>query len=54
MLQNLNDQVRDCMRRAAAFAERANGVVDPQERAEWLSLHARYLKLVRDIAEAKR
>jgi hypothetical protein len=42
------------MHRAANFAERANGVVDLQERAEWLSLHVRYLELVRDIAEAKR
>jgi CheY-like chemotaxis protein len=54
MLQNLDDQVRDCMQRARECAERANGVVDPKERAEWLMLQARYVKLVRHIAEAKR
>jgi hypothetical protein len=54
MLQNLDDQVRDCMQRARGCAERANGVVDPKERAEWLMLQARYVKLVRHIAEAKR
>jgi hypothetical protein len=54
MLQNLDDQVRDCMQRARDCAERANGVVDPKERAEWLMLQARYVELVRRIAEAKR
>jgi hypothetical protein len=54
VLQNLDDQIRDCMQRARECAERANGVVDPKERAEWLMLQARYVKLVRRIAEAKR
>jgi len=38
VLQNLDDQIRDCMQRARECAERANGVVDPKERAEWLML----------------
>jgi hypothetical protein len=53
-LQNLDDQVRDCMQRAKDCAERANGVVDPKERADWLMLQMRYVKLVRHIAEASR
>jgi hypothetical protein len=49
MLQNLDDQVRDCMQRAADRAEQANTVIDPRERAEWLSLRDRYLILANSI-----
>lgn len=53
MLQNLDDQVRDCKQRAAACAEQANQVSDPREREDWLMLHCRYLALARGI-ERKR
>jgi hypothetical protein len=53
MLQNLDDQVRDCLRRAADCAEQARKVIDPRERASWLSLYSRYLALAHGI-ETKR
>jgi hypothetical protein len=37
MLQNLDDQVRDCIQRAAECAELANVVSDPRKRDEWLA-----------------
>lgn len=49
MLQNLDDQVRDCLHRAAECAERANEVTDPRERNEWLVLHGRYRALADGI-----
>ena len=54
MLQNLDDQVRDCMQRAADCAEQAEGVADPRERAEWRSLHERYLALAKGIETRRR
>ena len=48
MLQNLDDQVRDCKQRAAECAEQAR-IVNPRERDEWLSLHDRYLALAREL-----
>jgi hypothetical protein len=54
MLQNLSDQLRDCLQCAADCAMRANEVNDLRERENWLSLHSRYLELARGIAEAKR
>jgi hypothetical protein len=50
MLQNLDDQVRDCKQRAAECAEQAR-IVNPRERDEWLSLHDRYLALARGIED---
>jgi hypothetical protein len=50
MLQNLDDQVRDCLQRAAECAERANETKRiPYERDAWLSLHGRYLALANGI-----
>lgn len=49
MLQNIDDQVRDCMERAAECAEQAREVATPRERDEWLSLRGRYLTLARGI-----
>jgi hypothetical protein len=52
--QNIDDQVRDCVQQAADCAERANEVIDPGERADWLSLHGRYLALARGIETSRR
>lgn len=54
MLQNIDDQVRDCVQRAAACAERANEVIDPRERKDWLSLQERYLALASGIERSQR
>jgi hypothetical protein len=54
MLQNLDDQVRDCMQRAADCAEYADQVSDPRERADWLALRRRYLALARGIETTRR
>jgi hypothetical protein len=51
---NIDDQVRDCVQQAADCAERANEVIDPRERADWLSLHGRYLALARGIETSRR
>jgi hypothetical protein len=49
MLQNLDDQVRDCVNCAANCAEQARGVADPRERDEWMALRSRYLAIARGI-----
>ncbi len=49
MLQNLDHQARDCLKRAAVCAEIANAVTDPRERNEWLTLHGRYRALAEGI-----
>ena len=49
MLQNLDDQVRECLRRAAVCAELANEVTDPRERNEWLTLRGRHRVLAEGI-----
>jgi hypothetical protein len=54
MLQNLDDQIRDCRQRAANCAEQATKVVEPRERAEWLSLRRRYLVLADNIETKRR
>jgi hypothetical protein len=54
MLQNLDDQIRDCAERAADCAKYAKGVTDPRERSEWLSLHSRYLAIVDGIESRRR
>jgi hypothetical protein len=54
LLQNIDDQVRDCVQQATDCAERANEVIDPRERADWLSLHSRYLALARGIETSRR
>lgn len=54
MLQNLDDQVRDCMQRAADCAKQADEVIDPRQRADWLSLRGRYLALAQGIESKRR
>ena len=54
MLQNLDDQARDCLQRAAACAEIANEVIDPRQRNEWLALHGRYRALAEGIERQHR
>ena len=54
MLQNLEDQVRECRQRAADCAVQAREVVNPRERDEWLSLHKRNLALAHGIENRQR
>lgn len=55
MLQNLDDQVWDCLQRAAECAELAEATDQkPHERREWLSLHDRYLTIVTGIERRDR
>ena len=54
MLQNLDDQVRDCLERARECADQAKETRNPDERKEWLAMEARYLKLVRSIEFTRR
>ena len=54
MLQNLEDQLRECLQRAADCAMRAKEATDLRERENWLLLHARYLELSRGITQGNR
>jgi hypothetical protein len=54
MLQNLDDQVRDCLERARECADRAKATRNPNERKEWLAIEARYLSLVQSIEFTRR
>jgi len=54
MLHSLDDQLRDCLQRAADCAEQASEVIDPRERSEWLSLRSRYLALAHGIERRQR
>ena len=54
MLQNLDDQVRDCLERARECADRAKEARNPSERKEWLGMEARYLSLVQSIEFSRR
>lgn len=54
MLQNLHDQVRDCLERARECADRAKQAHNPDECKEWLAIEARYLALVQRIELARR
>jgi hypothetical protein len=50
MLYNLDDQVRDCLQRAADCAQRAkDNNQNLQERLEWVSLRDRYVALAGGI-----
>lgn len=49
MLQNLDDQARDCVKRAADCAEQAKEVANLRERDEWLALKNRYLAIAEGI-----
>lgn len=54
MLQNLVDQARDCVKRAADCAELAKAVANPRERDEWLALKKRYLAIAHGIESGYR
>lgn len=54
LLQNLDDQVRDCMQHAADCAERARAAKNPRERKDWQDLEARYLTLARSVELTRR
>ena len=47
MLQNLDDQARDCLKRAADCTEHAKEVANLRERDEWLALKNRYLAIAK-------
>jgi predicted fused transcriptional regulator/phosphomethylpyrimidine kinase len=49
MLQNLNDQFRDCIERAAECANFAQATSNPRDRQDWVALEGRYLALARGI-----
>jgi hypothetical protein len=49
MLQNLNDQISDCLQRAADCAQRAKAAKNPRERKDWQELEERYLRLANSV-----
>jgi hypothetical protein len=54
MLQNLDDQIRDCRKRAADCHKRATAAMNERERQDWLSLEKRYLNLARSVEPRQR
>jgi hypothetical protein len=54
MLQDLDDQVRDCLQRAAECAKRSTAAINEREREDWFSLQKRYLNLARSIELRRR
>jgi hypothetical protein len=49
MLQDLDDQIRDCREHAADCAKRATATMNKRERQDWLSLEKKYLNLARSV-----
>jgi hypothetical protein len=49
MLQNLDDQIRDCLQHAAHCSECAKKTHNAREREEWLALEKRYLSMAQSI-----
>ena len=49
MLQNLSDQIRDCLRLAAECAEQAKTAPSQRERRDWRHLEHRYRILADNI-----
>ena len=47
MLENLSEQVRDCLRRAEDCAERAKREPNPSFKCDLLEMERRWLKLAR-------
>jgi hypothetical protein len=47
MLQNLSEQVRECLRRAEECAQQAKHQCDPKLAGDYLDLERRWLKLAR-------
>ena len=54
MLQNLDDQFRDCVERASECAGFAKATGDLHDRKDWLALECRYLALARGIESTRR
>jgi hypothetical protein len=54
MLENLSDQVRNCLRRAEEFARKADSQSDPELRQVFLAMEARWLKLARSYELTER
>jgi hypothetical protein len=47
MLENLDQEVRECLRRAEESAERAKRAPNPDIRRDFLEMEGRWLKLAR-------
>jgi hypothetical protein len=47
MLQNLSDEVRECLQRAEQSAQRAKGEPNPAIKRDFLDMKRRWLKLAR-------
>ena len=54
MLENLSDQVRNCLRRAEECARKAEPQSDPELRQDFLAMEARWLKLARSYELTER
>jgi len=54
MLQNLDDQIRDCVHHAAQCAECARKTRSAREREHWLALEKRYLSMAQSIEFTRR
>jgi len=54
VLQNLSDKVRLCYARAAEARERADEVLDPEAKADFLNMERRWLKLARSFELGER
>jgi hypothetical protein len=54
MLQSLNQQIRDCLQRAADCAEQAKAGTNERDRKDWLDIEASYLRVARSIELANR
>jgi hypothetical protein len=54
MLQNLDQQIRDCLQRAADCAERAKAATNERDRKDWLDVEASYLRLAHSVEFARR
>jgi hypothetical protein len=51
MLQDLSDQVRECLRHAEDCAQQAASQTDPQLRRDYLIIGACWLKLSSELSE---
>ena len=54
VLNNLSEQIRDCLQHAEDCAQRAAAQTDPRLREDFLRLEKRWLDLVRSMEFAER
>jgi hypothetical protein len=54
MLENLSDQVRECLRHAEACARQAASQSDPRLRQDFLDMEASWLRLARSYELTER